>query len=57
MKYVRKWKCAMCDEPVIIDTKAFTQSCGCSDDPRPSERVQDYIKTLDFRENYEVLCL
>lgn len=56
VKYVRKWNCAMCGQPVIIDTVKLTQSCGCDPDPVPSERVLNYIKGLDFQKNYEVLC-
>lgn len=53
MKYVRKWKCAQCNEAVIIDAKAKTQSCGCGTYPLQ----KSFMVTKDFDEKYELLCM
>lgn len=48
----------MCGQAVIIDTVKKTQACGCNETSNATKKtVENYLHTLDFRENYEVLCL
>jgi hypothetical protein len=48
----------MCDQAVIIDTVRNTQSCGCTTTSRHAiGTVKDYVRTEDFQENYELLCI
>jgi hypothetical protein len=61
MKYVRKWACAICYQAVIIDTKLYTQKCGCNFDKETTleehERIKTFLESPEFLLNYQVLCV
>lgn len=50
MKYVRKYPCAICGAPVILDTVEKTISCACG-----KIKVAVDISVFKIEENFELL--